>query len=61
MSRKETIRRERVKDDSGQKAKPSTPTQAIDARMGEEEKNIKQKEEQKKETGSEPQPRIQKN
>ena len=35
-------------------AKPSTPTHEIDARMGEEEKNKKQKEVQKKETGSEP-------
>ena len=36
-------------------------SQTNDARMWEEDKNIKQKEEQKKETGSEPQPRIQKN
>ena len=34
--------------------KPSTPTQAIDAHMGEEEQNRKQKEKQKKETGSGP-------
>ena len=39
-----------------QRAKPSTPTQAIDARRGEEEKYRKQKEEQKKETESGPQP-----
>ena len=32
--------------------KPSTLTQAIDARMGEEEENRKQKEEQKKEQGA---------
>ena len=40
------------KNGSGQRAKPSTPTQPFDARMGEKEKNIKQKEEQRKETGS---------
>ena len=33
---------------------PSTPTQAIDALMGEEEENRKQKEEQKQETGRRP-------
>ena len=49
--RKETRRKRTKKNRSGQKAKPSTPTQAIDAHMGEEEKNIEQKEEQKKETG----------
>ena len=37
-----------------QKAKPSTATQAIDASMGEEEKNRNQKEGQKKVTGSGP-------
>ena len=37
----------------GQRVKPSTPTQAIDARIGEEEKNRKQ-EEKKKETVSGP-------
>ena len=31
--------------------KPSIPTRAIEAHMGEEEKNRKQKEEKKKETG----------
>ena len=54
MSRKEIRRKERRKNGSGQRAKPSTPTLAIDERMGEEEKNGKQKEEQKKETGSGP-------
>ena len=43
----------RGKTGSGQRAKPSTPTQPIDARMEEEEMR-KQKEEQKKETGSGP-------
>ena len=52
MPRKETVRKERKENGSRQKAKPSTPTQGIDARMGGEEKNIQQKEEQKKETGS---------
>ena len=33
-------------------AKPSTPTMAIDELIGEEEQNIKQKEEQKKKTWS---------
>ena len=37
---------------SGERVKPSTPTQGMDARMGEEEKNRTQKEGQKKETGS---------
>ena len=36
------------KNGSEQSAKPSTPTQAIDARMWEEEKNRKQKEKTKK-------------
>ena len=54
MPRKETRRRERRKSESSQKVKPSIPTQAIDARMREEEKNRKQKEEQKIETGSGP-------
>ena len=44
------------KNGSGQRAKPSTPLQAIDARIGEEEKSRKQKDEQKKGTGSGPQP-----
>ena len=44
------------KNESRQKAKPSTPTQAIDAHMGEEEKSRKQKEEQKKKKGADPQP-----
>ena len=38
----------------GAKDKPSTTTQTNDERMGEEEKNRKQKEAQKKETGSGP-------
>ena len=42
------------KNGSGQKAKPSTPTQATDACMGEEEKNRKQKEEKKQ--GTDPPP-----
>ena len=42
------------KNGSGKRAKPSTPTQGIDAFMGEEEKNKKQWEEQKEETGSGP-------
>ena len=58
MPRKETSRKEPSKNGSEQKAKLSTPTQAIDARMGEEEGNRKQKEEQKKYTRSEPQPRY---
>ena len=50
---KKRDKKERTKKNgSGQKAKPSTSTQAIDAHMGEEEKNIKQKKKQKKETGS---------
>ena len=52
MPRKETRRKERGKNGLGQRVKPFTPTQAIDARMGEEEKNRKQKEEQNEETGS---------
>ena len=36
----------------GQREKPFTPNKATDARIGEEETNRKQKEEQKKETGS---------
>ena len=48
MPKKETRRKERRKKGSGQKAQPSIPTQEIDARIGEEEKNRKQKEEQKK-------------
>ena len=54
MTRKETRRKESRKIASEKKAKPSTPTQAIDASMGEEEKNRKHKEEQKKETRSGP-------
>ena len=41
------------KDGLGKREKPSTLTQAINAHMGEEEKNRKQKDEQK-ETGSRP-------
>ena len=52
MPRKESRRKERRKNGSGQKAKPSTPTQAIDAHMGEEKRNRKQKEEQKKKQGA---------
>ena len=48
MPRKEKGRRE------GADGKTILPTQVIDVRMGEEEKNRKQKEEQKKETGSGP-------
>ena len=51
MPRKEIRRKELRKNGLGKKVKPSTPTQATDARMGKEEKNRKQKEEQKKETG----------
>ena len=50
MPRKETRR----KNGFRQKAKPSTSTQEVDALMGEEEKNIKQKQEQNKETGTGP-------
>ena len=49
-------RRRRRKNGSGQRGKPSTPTQAIDALIGEEEQNGKQKEEQKKKQGAGPQP-----
>ena len=52
MPRKETRRKERRKNGSGHRAKPSSHTQATDARMGKEEKKRKQKEEQNKETGS---------
>ena len=52
-ARKETRRKELRKTGSGQRVKPSTPTQAIDAHMGEEEKNRKQKQERNKETRSE--------
>ena len=52
MPRKKTRRKEQRKKGSGQRAKPSTPIQATDARMGEEEQNRQQKEEQRKETGS---------
>ena len=50
MPRKETRRKERRKNRFEQKAKPSTPTHAIEVHMGEEENNRKQKEEQEKET-----------
>ena len=40
------------KTDLGQKAKPSTPTLAMGALIGEEEQNEKQKKEHKKETRS---------
>ena len=36
------------KNGPGQRAKPSTPTLAVDALIGEEEQNAKQEEEQKK-------------
>ena len=39
MPRKEAKGKEGRKNGSGQRAKPSIPTQGIDARMGEEEKN----------------------
>ena len=52
--RRETRRKERRKKGLGQRAKPSAPTQGIDARMGEKEQNRKQKEKQKKETVSGP-------
>ena len=42
MPRKETRRKEQRKNELGQKAKPSTPTQVVDACMGEKEKNRKQ-------------------
>ena len=45
MPRKKTRREERRKNRSEKKAKPSTPIQATDASMGEEEQNRKQKEE----------------
>ena len=48
MPRKKTRRKEGRKIGSAQRAKPSTPTQAIDASMGEEGKNRKQKEEKEK-------------
>ena len=35
----------KINNGSGQKTKPHTPTQTIDALIGEEEHNIKQKEE----------------
>ena len=54
MARKERRMKEQRKKGLGQMAKPSTPTHAIDAHTGEEEKNRKQNEEQKNETGSEP-------
>ena len=53
MARNETRREERRKNGSEQKAKPSTPTQAIDAQMGEEKKR-KQREEQKQERAPTP-------
>ena len=54
--RKETRRKERRREKneekgSGQRAKPYTPTVPTDALIGEVEQNIKQKKEQKKETG----------
>ena len=55
MPRKGTRRKERRKNGSRQRATPSTPTQPLDACMGEEEKNGKQKEEQKKQEAR-PQP-----
>ena len=51
MLRNETRRKEGRKNGSGQRTKPSTPTQPTDARMGEEEKNKKHG---RKETGSGP-------
>ena len=44
MARKEKGRKNRRKNGSGKRAKPSTLTQVIDARMGEEEKKRTQKE-----------------
>ena len=41
MPRKETRRKERRETGMEQSAKPSTPTQAIDMRMGEERKEGK--------------------
>ena len=50
---KKRDKKERTKKNgSEEREKPSTPIQAIDAHMGEEEKNRKQKEEHKKETGN---------
>ena len=43
---------ERRKNGLAQRVKPSNPTLAIDALIGEEEQKRKQKEEQNKETGS---------
>ena len=43
----------------GAEVKPSTPTQTIDARIGEEEKNRQEKEEQTKETMTGPHPSYQ--
>ena len=43
MTRKETRRKERRKNGSWQRAKPSTPSQAADAFTGDEEQNGKQK------------------
>ena len=51
MPRKETMRKEGRKNGSGQKVKPSTTTQAIDAHMGEEEKYRRKN---KRKTGSRP-------
>ena len=42
MPRKETKRKKQRKNGSGQKVKPSTPTQAIDEHIGKEEKDQKQ-------------------
>ena len=51
------MRRERKESDRGQKAKPPTPTQAIDALIGDEEQNGKQKKVKKrKKQGTGPQP-----
>ena len=52
IPRKETRREERRKNGSGQKAKRSIPTQAIDERMGGRGKAKKTEEKQKKETES---------
>ena len=54
MPRKETRRKGGRKNGSGQKAKPSNPTQATDESMGEEEKNRNRRKNKKKKQGMGP-------